>query len=384
MAVNSFGIFSISAGLLSVISFGASTADNPQTSSSQKPVSPIDGPPAESTSENTASTNTSASPELTEEEIAFKSWIDGVYAEGIAKGISEETLNKVLPTIALRPTVIKRDRNQPEVKQTYAMYLKSRVSPWRKTKGKEMMATHKEDLSAVSASLGVQERFISAVWGVETNYGTIPLSISVFDALATLAYDPRRASRFRKELFAALEITDQGLASFENMKGSWAGAMGQPQFMPLSYLQYAVDFDKDGDRDIWSTGTDVFASIGNYLKAYGWRNDQTWGRPVLLPKGSEKSLYAPQSEGVDPDRYCKSYKSLGAWRDLQDWQKLGVRRLDGTDLPDRSIPAALIVADEGDDRGYLVYRNFCSIMRYNPSFKYALSVGLLSDEIGKP
>ena len=165
------------------------------------------------------------------------------------------------------------------------------------------------------------------------------------------------------------------------MKGSWAGAMGQPQFMPENYLKYAVDLDGNGQRDIWDSRADVFGSIANYLKSYGWRNDQTWGRKVKLPVGGEASLQAKQEDGVDPDRYCKAYKSMGAWRNLQDWQSLGIRRLNGNDLPDVNIPAALIVGDEGDDEGYLVYRNFCSVMRYNPSFKYALAVGLLSDVI---
>jgi membrane-bound lytic murein transglycosylase B len=151
--------------------------------------------------------------------------------------------------------------------------------------------------------------------------------------------------------------------------------------MPENYLKYAVDQDSDGKRDIWTTNPDVFGSIGNYLKSYGWRNDQTWGRPVTIPEGSEEALQGKQQDGIKPARFCKAYKSMGIWRDLQDWQALGVRRANGTDLPKVSIPAALIIADKGDNQAYLVYQNFCTIMRYNPSFKYALSVGLLSDTI---
>ncbi|MCK0071095.1 lytic murein transglycosylase [Kordiimonas laminariae] len=312
---------------------------------------------------------------------AFIEWLEGVRVEGLERGIKAETLDMVLPTIAPVKKIIKRDRNQPEVKQTYARYLKSRVSDWRKGKGKAMMAEHEAALKAAAERFGVQPRFIAAIWGIETNYGTVPLSYSVFDAVATLAYDKRRAKRFRRELFAALEIIDQGHTTPENMKGSWAGAMGQPQFMPENYLKYAVDMDGDNKRDIWNSKADVFGSIANYLKSYGWADDQTWGRKVKLPKGGEKSLQGKQAEGISPDRWCKAYKSMGVWHDLQDWQALGVRRLDGTDLPSRSLPAALIVGDEGDDEGYLVYRNFCSVMRYNPSFKYALAVGLLSDII---
>ncbi|SDD66992.1 lytic murein transglycosylase [Kordiimonas lacus] len=317
------------------------------------------------------------------QDAAFKSWLDGVRTEALERGIKSETLDQVLPTIVPVERVIKRDRNQPEVKQTYAMYLKSRVSDWRKEKGALMMKEHADALRSAGERYGVQPRFIAAIWGIETNYGTVPLSYSVFDAVATLAYDKRRAARFRRELFAALEILDKGYADFDLMKGSWAGAMGQPQFMPENYLKYAVDHDGDGHRDIWTSKSDVFASIAHYLKSYGWQDDQTWGRKVKLPKGGEASLQGTQADGIQPDRWCAAYKSMGVWRDLQEWQELGVRRLNGKDLPPRSIPAALIVGDEGDDEGYLVYRNFCSVMRYNPSFKYALAVGLLSDVIAK-
>lgn len=312
---------------------------------------------------------------------AFQAWLENVRIEALEKGISDTTLDQVLPTIKPVQRVIKRDRNQPEVKQTYARYLKARVSPWRKDKGALKMVEHNSDLQLAAEKYGVQPRFIAAIWGIETNYGTVPLSYSVFDAVATLAYDKRRAKRFRRELFAALEILDKGYADFDMMKGSWAGAMGQPQFMPESYLRYAVDMNEDSKRDIWTSEVDVFGSIANYLKSFGWRNDQTWGRKVILPPGGEVSLQDKQEDGLAPDKYCKAYKSMGVWRDLQEWQDLGIRRMNGNDLPDVTIPAALIIGDEGDGEAYLVYRNFCSIMRYNPSFKYALSVGLLSEAI---
>lgn len=312
---------------------------------------------------------------------AFEAWLDAVRAEARERGISEATLDTALADVTPIVRVIQRDRNQPEVKQTYARYLKARVSDWRKSKGAVALNENADSLQAAAGKYGVQPRFIAAIWGVETNYGTVPLTYSVFDAVSTLAYDKRRGKRFRRELFAALEILDKGMTSFDKLKGSWAGAMGQPQFMPENYLKYAVDMDGDGQRDIWQNKADVQGSIANYLKSFGWRNDQTWGRKVKLPAGGETNLAGVQADGITPDRQCRSFKSMGIWRDLQEWQSLGVRRLDGTALPPRSIPAALIVGDEGDGEGYLVYRNFCSIMRYNPSFKYALSVGLLSDAI---
>lgn len=316
-----------------------------------------------------------------ERDEAFLSWLEGVRTEALEKGIKAETLDMVLPTIYPLERVVERDRNQPEVVQTYAGYLKARVSDWRKTKGREMMQANADSLARAAVEQGVQARYIAAIWGIETNYGTVPLSYSVFDAVATLAYDKRRAARFRRELFAALEILDSGNVKFEDMKSSWAGAMGQPQFMPENYLKLAVDQDQDGYANIWSSKPDVFASIGNYLKSYGWRSDQVWGRAVTLPAGGEASLAKPQSDGVEPPAHCKAFKTMGAWRSLSDWQALGVRRSDGSDLPKVDLAGALIMGDEGDDRGYLVYGNFCSVMRYNPSFKYALSVGLLSDAI---
>ncbi len=203
----------------------------------------------------------------------------------------------------------------------------------------------------------------------------------MFDVVATLAFDGRRGAQFRRELLAALEIVDKGYATPEQMKSSWAGALGVPQFNPTNVLAYAVDHDDDGRIDLWNVGPDVIASVANYLSKMGWRNNQTWGREVLLPSGGDETLAAPRSAGLAPEGACRSYESLGAWRGLGDWQALGVRLQDGSDLPRANLPAALIVGDPGDDRGYLVYRNFCSIMRYNPAFRYALSVGLLADAI---
>jgi len=328
-----------------------------------------------------AAADAEAEPAPPKRDAAFEAWLELVRTEARERGIREKTIEAALSDVTPIVRVIQRDRNQPEVKQTYARYLNARVSDWRKAKGATVLNEHQASLAAAAAKYNVQPRFIAAIWGVETNYGTVPLTYSVFDTVSTLAYDKRRAKRFRRELFAALEILDKGMTTFDKLKGSWAGAMGQPQFMPENYLKYAVDMDGDGERDIWENKADVQGSIANYLKSFGWRDDQTWGRRVKLPVGGEASLVGVQEDGLSPDRQCKRFKTMGIWRDLQDWQSLGVRRLDGADLPPRSIPAALIAGDEGDDEGYLVYRNFCSIMRYNPSFKYALSVGLLSDAI---
>ena len=373
-----------SAVLWCVAGFPAMAQDQPDTAPASQPATSSGAAPV---SDGQPESSDAAS----DEDAAFAGWLDAFRSEALGRGIRSETLDTAFADIKLLKRVITRDRNQPEVVQTYAAYLEKRVSPWRREKGAAMMQDHMDDLAAIGRDYNVQPRFIAAIWGVETNYGTIPLTISVFDAVATLAYDPRRAKRFRRELFAAVEILDKGYAGIDLMKGSWAGAMGQPQFMPENYLKFAVDRDGDGMRDIWSNRLDVFASIANYLRHYGWRNDLTWGRPVMLPapgaadtadgRSGEEALSAPQADGVRPAGHCRAYKSLGAWRSLGDWQAMGLRRVDGSDLPTRDIPAALVLGDANDGRGWLVYDNFCSIMRYNPSFKYALSVGLLSDAI---
>ncbi len=323
---------------------------------------------------------TSAAP--TEEDAAFAEWLAALRSDALERGISAATLDAVLPGITQQRQVIQADRNQPEFVDTYERYLQ-RVSPWRIEKGRELLLEQGDMIEAAASAHGVQARFILAILGIESNYGTFPIDQSLFSVVATLAFDARRGAQFRTQLFAALEIVDKGYASVDMMKSSWAGAMGFPQFTPTSYLQLAVDQDGDGKRDLWSMGPDVIGSVANYLKNSDWRGDQTWGRVVSLPPGGEQNLPAPQEAGLTPDAVCRRYQTMGAWRTLADWQDLGVRRDDGTDLPIRSMAAALIIGDEGDDKGYLVYRNFCSIMRYNPSFKYALAVGLLSDAISE-
>jgi membrane-bound lytic murein transglycosylase B len=312
----------------------------------------------------------------------FYTWLGELRQEAADNGISEATLMQAFANITPPvKRVIERDRSQPERVQTYDDYLTARVTDWKKETGAKLMTQHRDLLNAISKDYGVQARFIVGIWGMETNFGTYPIEEPLFNVLATLAYDNRRAAFFRAQFLAGLEILESGFPKIENMNSSWAGAMGQSQFIPESYLQYAVDHDQDGKKDIWDTEADVFASIANYFKARNWQDDQTWGRPVLLPEGGEESLVGPQSSGLTPDQYCKRYKSLGIWRDLQDWQALGIRKADGGDLPSRSIPAALVLADKGDSKAYLVYRNFCSIMSYNPAFKYALSIGLLADQL---
>ena len=316
----------------------------------------------------------------TQSDAAFNTWLAEFRNDALSRGISEATLDAVLPTIREERPVIQSDRAQAEFVNTYANYLQ-RVNSSRIEAGKQLMRQHGDMIREVSAHYGVQHRFVVAILGLESNYGAFPITQPLFSVIATLAFDGRRADFFRGELYAALEIVDKGYATADMMKSSWAGALGIAQFTPSSYLNLAVDHDGDGDIDLWTMGPDVIASVANYLKSHGWQDDQTWGREVSLPPGGEQSLQAPQEAGITPDATCRSFNTMGAWRPLPDWQQLGVRRSNGTDLPARNLPAALLIGDEGDDKGYLVYRNFCSIMRYNPAFRYALSVSLLADAI---
>jgi membrane-bound lytic murein transglycosylase B len=320
-------------------------------------------------------------PDEAAETAAFAAFLEEVRGTALERGIRAATVDAVLPTIRIHRQAVAADRSQAEFVDTYENYLR-RVSPQRIERGQALMAEHGEMFRRVAADYGVQPRFIAAIIGLESNYGTFPINEPLFDVVATLAFDGRRGAQFRAQLLAALEIVDKGYATPEQMKSSWAGALGVPQFTPTSVLEVAVDHDKDGRIDLWTVGPDVVASVGNYLKRTGWRSDQTWGREVMLPPGGEESLAAPIAAGDTPPPVCRTFQTLGAFRSLSDWQTRGVRNSSGGDLPQRDLPAALIVGDRGDDRGWLVYRNFCSIMRYNPAFRYALSVGLLADAIG--
>ncbi|MDH3239798.1 MAG: lytic murein transglycosylase, partial [Alphaproteobacteria bacterium] len=258
---------------------------------------------------------------------SFQAWLEGVRAEGLKRGLSKATLDAALDGLTPIERVIKLDRRQPEFVQTFRQYIEKRVNDWRIQTGRERFATHGALLKEVSQRFGVQPRFIVALWGIETNFGRHTGGFSVVRALATLAFDGRRAAYFRKELFNALTIIDEGHISAADMKGSWAGAMGQNQFMPSSFLSYAVDYNGDGRRDIWGTTADVFASAANYLKKAGWRSDQTWGREVKLPDGFAARIgeFMPPSR----PRGCRALRKLSEPKRLSEWQALGVRRTDG-------------------------------------------------------
>ena len=220
-------------------------------------------------------------------------------------------------------------------------------------------------LERIAAKYGVQARFIVALWGTETNYGGYTGNFSVPRSLATLAYDGRRAEFFRKELLNALKIIDAGHITLADMDGSWAGAMGQCQFMPTSFLKYAVDYDGDGKKDIWGTRADIFASIANYLSSVGWDPETTWGREVQVPPG-----------------FDRKYADYDLKYTIQQWQDAGVRSLGGGDLPlKRGDLQASLVFPGGGDRVVMLYDNYRTILDWNKSSYFATAVGTLSDRI---
>ena len=294
---------------------------------------------------------------------AFDQWLGELRVEAAESGISDKTISQALSNVQLREKVVKYDRNQPEFKMTYPIYLKKVVTAGRVKEGKKLWAEHKELLDEIGSHFGVQPRFIVALWGIESGYGRFTGGFSVINALATMAYDGRRAAFFRKELLEALRIIDEGHISVESMKGSWAGAMGQCQFMPSSYRAYAYDWDQDGRTDIWTNKADVFASIANYLKNANWRNDLTWGRQVTLPVGFDGKELAK----------AKTRKTM------EEWRALGLRNFDGGPLPKRNLTSRLVLPDGEEELAFLVYGNFESTLRWNRSNYFALAVGALSD-----
>jgi membrane-bound lytic murein transglycosylase B len=294
----------------------------------------------------------------------FAGWLRGLRTQAAAEGISRSTLDAAFAGLQPVQAVLDLDRSQPEFTLTFAQYLAKVVSDERVARGRELLIEHGALLKRVGAYFGVQPRFIVALWAVESDYGRVTGGYSVIAALATLAYESGRKEFFRKELLDALHILDQRNITVALMTGSWAGAMGQCQFMPSSYRRYAVDFNGDGRRDIWTNQADVFASIANYLANFHWRGDQTWGRQVRLPAKFDARLIDLKSE-----------------KKLHEWQRLGIRGSDGGDLPALDATASLVAPDGPAGPVYLVYSNYKIVMRWNHSTYFATSVGLLADRL---
>lgn len=298
----------------------------------------------------------------------FATYVEALKAEAIESGYKQDTLDKAFAKVKYYERAVELDKNQPEFKLTLDTYLPRAVPEWKAEKALEKYNEHKELLEEIGKEYGVQPRFIVALWGIETNFGSFTGGFDVVSALTTLAFDGRREEFFKKQLWEALTIIEDGHIEPEQMKGSWAGAMGQTQFMPSSFMSYAVDYDNDGKKDIWGSYPDVFASAANYLSSVGWKDDVTWGRQVQLPEDFDESL-----SGLD------TKKKLAEWADL------GVTRFDGSELPSRAdIDASIVIPDDKEGRVYLAYANYDALMRWNRSHYFVAAVGYLSDRIRFP
>jgi membrane-bound lytic murein transglycosylase B len=308
---------------------------------------------------------------------AFAAWLAELRQEALLKGITPATVEKALTGVEPLPVVVERDRTQTELVLTLDQYLDRRLTRRTVSTAREMATRHAPLLRRVAARYGVPPRFVIAVWGLESNFGKFTGVRPTIAALATLAFDPRRAEYFRAELFDALKILDRGDIELDRMKGSWAGAMGQPQFMPSSYLKFAEDFDDDGRRDIWGSAADVFASIASYLKAHGWSASEAWGREVRVSRSAAGRVdkAAPlRTTGCDAARQMTQSLPLARWREL------GVRLPGNKPLPKGNLDASLVHAGSRD---FLVHANYDAILDYNCAHAYALAVGLLADRIGR-
>lgn len=311
----------------------------------------------------------------------FEEYVATLKTEAAEKGYEPSFIENSFKNITFHKRAVKADRNQPEFVETLDTYLPKRVPEWKVKRARAMYKEHYELLNKVGEEYGVQPRFIVALWGLETNFGKIMGNYNVISALTTLAYEGRREAFFKKQLWAALQILDEGHIAVEDMKGSWAGAMGQNQFMPTSFLSYAVDGNNDGKKDIWTDHADVFASMANYLKKEGWNDALTWGRQVKLPEGFDTSLAIPKNTG-GRSNWLKAWSKTE--KSLAEWQELGIRRMDGRDLPNVDIKAALVFPDDANGRVYLAYNNYKSLMHWNLSYYFVSSVGHLSDRIKYP
>ena len=294
----------------------------------------------------------------------FQAFVIGVKADARRAGISQATLDRAFAGVVANQKVLEKDRHQPEFTMTWARYKTLVISDQRIANGRAVVAAERGLFRRVEDRFGVSPGVIAGIWGLESGFGAGTGDYRVIEALATLAWEGRRASFFRGELMAALKILENGDVAPARMLGSYAGAMGQPQFMPSSYLRYAVDFEGHGKRDIWTSKPDVLGSIANYLQKSGWRTGEGWGQQVVLPAGFEIG-----SAGRDN------------MRPLGDWVRAGVRPM-GVPFKSGNERLAAIVAPDGiGGDAFVVHANFKAIRRYNPSDFYALAVGLIGDRV---
>ena len=289
---------------------------------------------------------------------------DEVRAAALNAGVSEQTIDQSLDGFQPDQHVIQLDHKQPEKTQSFAQYYQHAATDSRIDKGRSLLAQNRELLARIESDYGVPPAILVSLWGMESSYGSVMGSNNVVRSLATLAYEGRRHDFFQGELIKAMQIVDAGDVSFDNMTGSWAGAMGQVQFMPSTFLAYAVDYTGDGRRDIWHNNADALASAASYLHKIGWRAGESWGREVKLPFHFDAGL-----AGLDKTK------------SLEEWRRMGITSISGARLPDANIDASLVLPDGPAGRAFLAYNSFKIIMKWNHSTYFASTVGLISDAI---
>nr|WP_233192757.1 lytic murein transglycosylase [Acidimangrovimonas sediminis] len=294
----------------------------------------------------------------------FQRWVTGFRRRAIAQGISPKVFDWAFSGVHLDPGVLAKDRHQSEFTKTIWQYLASAASDKRIATGRQMMRKYGRVLDQIQRTYHVDKSVVVAIWGMESNYGSHRGSTQIIPALATLAYDGRRGKFFEAQLIDALKIIQQGNVAPRNMTGSWAGAMGHTQFIPSSYLAYAVDFRGDGKRDIWSDDpTDALASTASYLHRFGWREGQPWGIEVALPRGFNYAL-----------------TGHGTHKSVREWERLGVRTATGRALPNYGEASVLLPAG-AQGAAFLIFHNFKAIEHYNSADAYVIAVGYLASRI---
>lgn len=294
--------------------------------------------------------------------VSWEQYVAGLRTQALAQGIRPEVFDEAFKGIkAPHRKVIHLDRSQPEKRLTFIKYRDTRADAYRIKLGRQELKKYQDVLNAVANKYGVSPCFIVSLWGLETSYGRYMGKFPVIKSLATLAYDNRRAKFFRRQLFYALHILNDGHVDLQHFKGEWAGASGHPQFLPSSWHRYAVDYNGDGRRDIWSTLSDVFASIANYLQQHGWQANSPWALSVNLPSNFPQDLLSR-----------KVVKTVGEWRSM------GVTA-SNRDLPEDSIPASVIQPYGGP--ALMIFNNFRVLMRWNRSTYYAGTVGYMAEKI---
>lgn len=303
------------------------------------------------------------------QEQPFDQWLEELRSEARERGIRQETLDIALADFQEPvPRVVELDRSQPEFMQTFSAYMRNRISQERVERGQRLLREHRELFNRIQREYGVQPHYLVSFWALESNFGDYTGGFRVINALATLAYDPRRSGFFRNELLTALEIIDGGHIDPERMTGSWAGAMGQCQFLPSTFARFGVDGDGDGRIDIWNSLPDIFASAANFLSRSGWNGDERWGREVLLP-----------------DDFDYSLSGAGVRKTVTEWNRMGVRRADGTPLGTSDMEGSILLPAGANGPAFIGYNNYRTTLVWNRSTFYAISVGHLANRfVGGP